>query len=355
VIFQALLLLAGLGTAPQPLADTTQPYVLSADNMKIQQLGDDKITWLYGQVEIIHGSTILKGDTARISTLTEKASVWGRVTIYDKTVKITGRRADYLKPTGRASVFGRPRLNDAGWDLTADSLAYSRPLAKSYAYGQVEMIDSSQHNKLYGDYGEYWHDQGYGFVIGRARMESYDKKNRTKKSVITSNKMEVFQASGLAVATDSVRFAQDSLWAACGKMTYFKTAGRMMLEQEPSVWRRDALISGRLMELDLRGDTLRNAWVRDSAMVRQFTEASPDTDIITCDSLKADFDQGQMSYVHAWGRVWCQYHRRQKENSSGRNLAQGQEMEFFMSQGKTQRILMNKKAKGAYHSREDVK
>ena len=353
--FPVLLLLAVLGAAPKPLADTTQPYVLSAGNMKIQQLGQDKITWLYGQVEIIHGSTILKGDTARISTLTEKASVWGRVTIYDKTVKITGRRADYLKPTGRASVFGRPRLNDAGWDLTADSLAYSRPLAKSFAYGNVEMVDSTQHNKLYGNYGEYWHDQGYGFVTGRARMESYDKKNRDKKSVITSDKMEVFQASGLAVATDSVNFAQDSLWAACGKMTYFKKTGRMMLEQGPSVWRRDAVISGRLMELDLRGDTLRQAWVRDSAVVRQYADASPDTDIIACDSLTADFLQSQLSYVHAWGRVWCQYHRRQKDNSTGRNLAQGREMEFFMSQGKTQRIVMNKMAKGAYYSREEVK
>lgn len=351
----ALLLLAGLGAAPKPVADTTQPYVLSADNMKIQQVGEDKITWLYGQVEIIHGSTILKGDTARISTLTQKASVWGKVTILDRTVKITGRKADYIKPTGRASVFGRPRLNDAGWDLTADSLAYSRPQAKSYAYGRVEMIDSTQHNKLYGNYGEYWHDQGYGFVTGQARMESYDKKNREQKSVITSGKMEVFQASGLAVATDSVRFSQDSLWAACGKMTYFKTAGRMLLERDPSVWRRDAAISGRLMELDLRGDTLRQAWVRDSAVVRQFAETDPDTDVITCDSLKADFLQNQLSYVHAWGRVWCRYHRKEKENSTGRNLAQGQEMEFFLSQGKTQRILMSKKAKGAYHSREELK
>ena len=88
--FWALLLMAGPGAVPG--SDTTQPYVLSAGNMKIQQLGEDKITWLYGQVEIIHGSTVLKGDTARISTLTEKASVWGKVTIYDRTVKITGRR-----------------------------------------------------------------------------------------------------------------------------------------------------------------------------------------------------------------------------------------------------------------------
>jgi lipopolysaccharide assembly outer membrane protein LptD (OstA) len=337
-----------------PVQDTTQPYVLSADRMRVRAVDQDKITWLYGQVEIIHGSTILRGDTARISNKTQKASVWGRVTILDKTMQIKARKADYLKPISRANLYGRPRLNDAGWDLTADSMAYSRALSKSYAYGRVEMCDSSRQNWVFGDYGEYWHDRGYGFVTGRPRMEIRDKKNPAKASLINSDKMEVFQKEQLALASGNVSFAQDSLWASCGRMSYFKEQGRLILEEAPAIWRLDSRITGRTVEMNLKGDTLRHAVVRDSAVLRQFAPASADTDLISSDSLWAEFDGNKLTYAHTWGNVFARYHHQDRSKTTGKNLSQGREMQFYFSQGKPCRVLIEQGARGAYSTREEA-
>jgi lipopolysaccharide transport protein LptA len=347
-------LLAFLLSVASPVQDTTQPYALSADKMRVQAVDGDKITWLYGHVEIVHGSTILKGDTARISNKTQKASVWGRVTILDKSMQIKAKKADYSKPISRANLYGRPRLNDAGWDLSADSMAYSRVLSKSYAYGHVEMCDSSRQNWLFGDYGEYWHDRGYGFVTGSPRMEIRDKKNSAKTSMINSEKMEVFQDRQLALATGSVSFAQDSLWASCGRMSYFKEQGRLVLEEAPAIWRLDSRITGRMVEMNLKGDTLRSAMVRDSSSIMQFTAASGDTDLISSDSLWAEFDGNKLSYAHAWGNVFARYHHRERGKTTGKNLSQGQEMQFYFNQGKPSRVLIEKGARGAYSSREDM-
>jgi len=330
--------------------DTSQPYMVSASSMKVQLIGQDKVTWLRGEVEIIHGPTIIRGDSARVSTLQEQALIWGHVRITDQTARLSGQSAVYFKRYGRSVLHGRPSLEDGGWTLTADSLVHLKDQAKSYAYGGVEMVDSSAKNNIWSDYGEYWHQESYGLLTGDPKYSISGDKG--KASTITADRMEAFQRSQTAIATGNVRYSEDSVWASAGRMSYFKNEGRVFMEQQPRVWRTDADLSGHTIELNLNQGSLKYSVVWDSVELRQFLAEQGDTDLIKCDSLWIEFDQGKLSQARANGHAWSKYHQLDKGRTTGWNITAGDRMEFYFTQGKIDKLNVNQKARGAYFELE---
>ncbi len=342
------ILIAALMAAAAP--DTSQPYMVSANSMKVQLVGQDKVTWLRGGVEIIHGPTVIRGDSARVSTLQEQALIWGHVRITDRTAELAGQSAVYFKRYGRSVLQGRSNLRDGGWTLTADSLVHLRDQAKSYAFGQVEMRDSSGKSNIQSDYGEYWHQESYGLLTGSPKYSITG--GGGKLSTITSDRMEAYQQGQVAIATGNVNYSEDSVWASAGRMSYFRNEGRLFLEEQPRVWRSDADLSGRTIELSFYRDSLKNSVVRDSVVLRQFLAEPGDTDLIKCDSLWIEFSQGKLSQARATGSAWSRYHQLDKGQVSGWNVTAGDQMEFYFTQGKIDKLKVNQKSRGAYFELE---
>lgn len=351
-----------IGQAPP---DTGGAYLMSARTMKAQLVGRDKVTRLLGEVEIVHGSTVLRGDSARVSTLRQQALVWGRVSVTDRDVRMTGRRASYHKETGRAAMHGNPEARDQQWILTADSLAYFRGASRSEAYGNVLIRDTSDLQRARGDLGRYWHQQGYGVLEGGPVLELRERGRKTAR-VIASERMEVYRQGGMAVASGNVRYAQDTLehpegvdWrallssetglrAACGRATYYRDQGRLVLEQEPRAWQPDADLEAGVMALSFRGDTIRGLEAFDSVALRQFLPAAKDTDLLLCDSLWAEFREGKLARALSSGNVWSRYHQSDRGRRLGSNVVQSRVMEFFFDDGRLSRIVIPTPALGAF-------
>lgn len=345
--------------------DTSGAYLMSAKTMKFQLVGRDKVTRLLGDVEIVHGSTVLRGDSAWVSTQRQQAQIWGRVSVTDREVRMTGRRASYHKETGRAAMHGRAEARDRQWILTADSLAYFRGASRSEAYGSVLIRDTSGLQQARGGFGQFWHQQGYGLLEGSPVLELRERGSMMVR-VVASDRMEVYRQGGMAVASGNVRYAQDTLehpegfdWqamlasetglkAAGGRAAYYRDQGRLVLEQEPRVWQPDAKLEARVMVLSFRGDTLTGLEAFDSVAMRQFLPAARDTDLLRCDSLWAEFHEGKLFRALTSGNVWSRYHQSDRGKLLGSNIVQSRAMEFFFSDGRLSRIVIPTTARGAF-------
>lgn len=329
-------------------ADTSQPYLISANTMKVQSLPDDRITWLYGNVEIVHGTTVLRGDSAWASTATDRAVVWGHFRLTDRTAVITGHKAVYTKAAGRAVVSGDPAARDGGWAMAADSIIFLRALQRSYAIGHVALADSSGRNRATGDFGEYWHDRDYGRLTGGPRFEMAGDDSAQPPAVIVADTMEIEQRGALATGSGHVQYQGDSVWAAGGRLAYDRQRGRIALERRPRVWNATSEILAQRIDLDLEGDAVKTARARDSVEMRQTAAAMPDTDLICGDSLWAEFAQRKIDRAAVMGHAWSRYHQREQERAVGRNLAAGDRMEFSFRDGRIARISVRSGARGAY-------
>jgi lipopolysaccharide export system protein LptA len=342
---------------------------MSANTMKAQLLGQDKVTRLLGRVEIVHGSTVLRGDSAWVSTLRQQAEVWGRVSLTDRDIQMTGRRACYYKKIGKAVMHGDPVAKDQQWTLSADSLAYFRETSRSEAYGNVRIADSSGRQQARADFGQYWHQKGYGMLDGSPKLEIREGQGATVRT-ITSHKMEVYRQGNLAIAKGEVRFVQDSLTvpspnvgsmgtpsnsglqASCGLAAYYRDQGRLVLEERPRVWQPGAEMEARVMTLSLNGDTVKSLEAFDSVALRQFTATDEDTDLIRCDSLWAEFQDGRISQAKTCGDVWSLYHQFDQGRKRGSNIVQSRVMEFYFKEGRLARINIPAEARGAFFGEE---
>lgn len=356
-----ILSMAMLVAPPRPLdsargpgqiqPDTAQPYLMSANTMKAQLLGKDKVTRLLGQVEIVHGSTVLRGDSAWVSTLKQQAEVWGRVSLTDRDVQMTGRRACYYKELGKAVMHGQPLARDPQWTLSADSLAYFREAARSEAYGRVRIADSSGLQQALADFGQYWHQQGYGLLTGQPRLEIRDREGGRARTV-TSQRMEVYRQGSMAVASGQVHFVQDTLEAWCDRAAYYREQGRLAMEGAPRVRQPNTDMRAGLITLSFQGDTVKGLEAFDSVALRQFTASDSDTDLIRCDSLWAEFKDGRIARARTSGRVWSLYHQYEKGRKRGSNMVQSRVMEFYFTEGRLIRINIPAEAKGAFFGEE---
>lgn len=357
-----LTVLAGTASGQAP-ADTGQPYMISARNMKAQISGQDKITRLAGEVELVHGSTVIRGDSAWASSLKEQATIWGRVTITDRDVQMSGHRACYYKKLGKAVLYGNPMAKDGEWTLTAESLAYFREPPQSQAFGRVHIIDSTGKQRAWADQGRFWHRSGYGHLWGRVRLEM-EKEGRSQQT-LTAEKIEIYRPQMMAVATGQVHFVQDSsgtsaepdsfsqmLEAACGRATYYRKQGRLAMEISPRIWQPDAELSAQLITIGWERDSLKDLEAWGSVALKQFLPSGRDTDLITCDSLRAEFQQGRLDWARAWGQVWSLYHQKGADKKPGRNIVQGKEMVFRFSEGRLASIRISLRAQGAYFVEE---
>jgi lipopolysaccharide export system protein LptA len=328
--------------------DTSQPYLISANTMKVQSLPADRITWLYGQVELTHGTTVLRGDSAWASSTTGQALIWGHFRLTDRTAVVTGARARYDKAAGRAVVWGAPRASDNEWTMTADSIIYLKDLARSYAAGHVALADTSGRNRATGAFGEYWHGQDYGRLTGRPRFEMKSADSAKPPATIDADTMEIEQRGARAVGTGNVVYAGDSVWAGAGRLAYDRQRNRIELERQPRIWDLHSQVSAGRIDLELEGNAFRTAWAGDSAVLRQASVAAGDTDLITGDSLRAEFEQRVIVRAAVTGNAWSRYHQLDKGAAAGRNLAAGDRMDFGFSNGKIARITIRGGARGAY-------
>lgn len=331
--------------------DTAQPYLMSANTMKAQLLGKDKVTRLIGQVEIVHGSTVLRGDSAWVSTLKQQAEVWGRVSLTDREVQMTGRRACYYKALGKAVMHGQPVAKDPQWRLSADSLAYFREASRSEAYGRVIISDSSGLQQASGGFGQFWHQQGYGLLAGEPKLVIKERE-RMGVRVITAQRMEVYRQGDMAVASGQVHYSQDTLQAHCERAAYYRREGRLVMEGSPRVWQPNTDMQAKLITLSFAGDTIKGLEAFDSVALRQFEQSAGDTDLIRCDSMWTEFTDGRISKARTSGSVWSLYHQRERGRKRGSNIVQSRMMEFYFSEGRLVRINIPTRAQGAFFGEE---
>jgi lipopolysaccharide export system protein LptA len=329
--------------------------MVSSNAMKVQSLPDDRITWMFGSVAITHGATVLHGDSAWASSVHGTATIWGHFRLIDRTAVITGQKAVYDKAAGRAVVYGHPRASDNGWDMDADSIVFIKPLDRSFAYGTVTLADTAGRSRVDGSYCEYWHDRAYGLLTGRPRFTMINRDSARPSSLVDADRMEIEQGGRKAVGSGNVQYQGDSVWASCQRLTYYKEQGRIELEQEPRIWQQGSDLRAAAIELRLEGDSLRTAWGRDSVTLRQFAAESPDTDVITGDSLWADFEHRKIARARVMSDAWSRYHQQAGGRMVGRNLAAGAAMDFTFSDGRISRITISTGARGAYHEQEQGK
>jgi lipopolysaccharide export system protein LptA len=154
--------------------------------------------------------------------------------------------------------------------LTCDKAVAIEAQKLITAEGNVKVYDSKDQMTLTCGYGEYYREKKY--VVAMKSPVLVSNKNADRPITITSDLMEAYVGSNLAIATGNVHVVSGQTNATGSACTYFGKEDHIDLTGEPIAWERDSKLVGDKMTLILRNQKVEEALVTNNVRLLFYSE-----------------------------------------------------------------------------------
>jgi lipopolysaccharide export system protein LptA len=209
-----------------------EPYIVEADNVKLDETETGRVSHLLGNVKITHGKTEITAEEGFVYEDEKMAKVVGEVKIDDEGTIITSEVAKYYREERKAVLVKSVELVEGEQVLTTDSLVYYKEKKQSIAKGNVVLIDRKQKTEVTGDYGKYDFVSEEGFMTGNPELILEEK---DKRVTITGDTLRIKRKENFMSCNGNVTVYEDSITATAGYLEYFSDSERIHLTYEPVV------------------------------------------------------------------------------------------------------------------------
>lgn len=123
-----------------------------------------------------------------------------------------------------------------------------------YGDGNVNWVDKSQELTLTCGHVEYKKNKKYILATEKPVLTMTDSKKN--KTIIKSEKLEMFGDKKEAIAYDNVNITRDDVKAICKKAFYYDKEEKIILEGEPIAWQKKNEFRGSKMIIYLKDERL---------------------------------------------------------------------------------------------------
>jgi lipopolysaccharide assembly outer membrane protein LptD (OstA) len=288
----ALVAARGAAAATAPPGDDT--YHLKADRLSGSAgLNDDVYTAI--KVTVVHGTTTVIGDSARVYRQREQLEIMGNVSIvdgtthmwgdqatYDRktrvavlhgnvriqegTARITGQEARFYRRENRSVIVGSPRMEDSTRTLTASEIDYDRGKDEVLALGNVVAVDRAESTTVHAGRVRYDRKQNYAWA-NQSPVLTIDESGGHATNV-RGLTMEFDNAKKAVFAVGNVQVERDKLRATGDRGEFYGNDNRALLVGHPRAWDDEGQVQGDTLEIHFVEHRVQSVQVRPHAIVR---------------------------------------------------------------------------------------
>ncbi|MBI4365001.1 MAG: hypothetical protein HY568_06190, partial [Candidatus Latescibacteria bacterium] len=292
---------APAGAAPESAArrQPDETYRLKADRLSGSAASNDDV-YTALRVTVEHGTTTVRGDSARIYRQRELVEFLGNVTIvdgdtrmwgdqasYDRrsrlavlrgnvrinehNARITGKEARFFRDENRSVIVGDPRLEDSTRTLTADRIEYDRGPDLVTAVGNVVAIDRAESTRVRA--GRVRYDRRIDYAWATESPVLSVEESGGKSTVIHGRTLEFDNAKRRVFALGDVVVEREKLRAECDRAEFYQSENRAFLLGTPRAWDEQGKVQGDTLEIRFKGRRVESLQVRPHASVDYETKA----------------------------------------------------------------------------------
>ena len=158
----ALFIFIGLNSSAQK---KSKIEILNANTLEFEDLGNERVKRLIGDVQLKHDEALMFCDSAYIYSNSNTMDAFGHVKIVQgDSLRMFGDSLKYNGNTKVAILRGDIRLINNDVTLTTNYLDYNRTTNIAYYYGGGTMVNQKENNTLTSDEG-YYHASGESFYF----------------------------------------------------------------------------------------------------------------------------------------------------------------------------------------------
>ncbi len=139
--------------------------ILNANTLEFEDLGNERVKRLIGDVQLKHDEALMFCDSAYIFSSSNTMDAYGHVRIVQgDSLRLFGDSLKYNGNTKVAILRGNIRLINSDVTLTTNYLDYNRTNNIAYYYGGGKMVNQKENNTLTSDEG-YYHADSESFYF----------------------------------------------------------------------------------------------------------------------------------------------------------------------------------------------
>ena len=151
---------------------TIQDTLNTLTSMYGRYTPDNNQALFSGNVQLMHPKFVLTSDSLCYNTETNQANlVTPTKIVYEKETTIFSSNGWYNTKTEYSELLDRSEIIHAdGKRMTGDTIFYDKIAGYGRVIGHMESVDSTNHMTLYGNRGEMWEKDKYGYVTDSALL-----------------------------------------------------------------------------------------------------------------------------------------------------------------------------------------
>lgn len=322
---------------------------------------------LFGNVVIKQGALTMRAPEVRYNGSRYLATAPKGVHVEQEGQIVDARKGEYGTMSHIAAFYGDVVMHDDTVRMNADTMVVDRDADTMLAMGNVVGFDSTENSWFESGWARRNAKSGELMLIGKAQIWNWDEGSDTlyvSADTLYATRSEL-DSSRSVDARGRASMIRGSTAARAGSIAYADATRTLMLRDQPFVWsdsmafaaetitatmpgkrletmrgagkailiskvpktlaQRYDQIAGDEIDLAFERDSLRSILSRGSAQSVTYKGEGPEQEglaKVACDSIRASFDQGQLSDVFWLGGIAGEHHPEQ--------LVTGREQQFLL-------------------------
>lgn len=310
-----------------------------------------QIVYFKDSVRLKNSEYEMISDTLVYHTTSKTAYFHGPTDIISADNQIYCENGYYDTENEITSIWQCAEISNHEQIITGDSIHYSRNIGIGEIFGNVEMLDTTNHIQLFGDFGYHDEFQDSTSIHGHGQMTQIDDKDTLFLSAnYLSIKTDSANTNRKVQAYDSVRIHQTQFQATCDSLVYSDQDSLMKFFTGPVLWSDNNQITGKYIEAEIKKNEIRKLTVNKNAFIISEVD-SVMFDQIKGKDLYANFTNGKISKVDVIGNGQTLYHIQNVDSLYlESNSATCAELSIRFTEGAIDRIKFIETPKAIYQS-----
>lgn len=338
-------------------------------------------------VRLVNEKFVLTADTLKYNTKSNIADLVGPTEIlYEKETTILSTLGWYNTRTEESELFERSRvIHTDGKSLTGDTIFYDKHYGKGDIYGHMEFTDSVQKGTLYGNYGQFFETEKYGYATDSALFVDWSEEDKSYIHADTLYSEEIgYRVYDLeerdSVMVDSVLTWQppDTLWkdtsyrqvrafhrvriyrvdmqAICDSLITDNKDSVMLLNGLPVTWSDDRQISADLIKVFMKNGSVDHAQGTGNAIASQEDDVGQYNQL-SGKEIVAHITDGEIRQIDVNGNAETVFYPHEDENGGpvvGVNKTQSSYVKMYIKDKKVDHILFTTSTTGAMYPLDKI-
>lgn len=248
--------------------------------------------------------------------------------------------------------------------IAADSLYYSSVDSLYIGSKNVQIIDTTNKIAFQGDYAINDDRKKYAFITGHALAKRFDDEDTL---FIHADTLYSFSDSigdpSLMQAYYNVKLYRGDMQGVCDSLIYDRTKGEMNMYHEPTLWAKEAQLSGDTITIFEKDNRIQRAFLRKQGLVITHVDSTNYYNQVAGTIMNAYFDSIQIKRVDIEGNAKTIYFLEDEEendtviivNRKGMNRIYASNISLGFKDGDIQTATYRESPDGMLYPMNDIK